>query len=151
MANFAQIVRYTSKDLDHIKDAVTRYSVGLDDVFNRLHSYGANNPGGSYPPYNLIKDSNTEWRIEMALAGWSKDEFKVSTQSNILMIESIRGKEEPSSEYLHRGVATRSFTRGFNIADDVVIKDVKFENGMLTIFLEKVIPEHQKQKVYEIS
>ena len=151
MTNFDQIVRYTTKDLDHIKDAVTRYSVGLDDVFSRLHSYGSNNPGGSYPPYNIIKDSSTEWRIEMALAGWKKDEIRVSTESNILIIESIKGREEDSAEFIHRGVATRTFTRGFNVADDVVVKGVRFEDGMLTVALEKVIPEHQKKKVYEIA
>lgn len=151
MTNVDQIVRYTTKDLDSIRDAVTRYSVGLDDVFNRLHSYGTNHPGGSYPPYNLIKDSNTEWRIEMALAGWDKDDISVTTESNILIIESIKSQPEQDAQYLHRGVANRSFTRGFNIADDVIVKDVQFSNGMLTISLEKVIPDHQKKKVYEIS
>ena len=143
--------KFTTKDLGAIVDAAERYSVGLDDVFYRLHSYGMGSPKDAYPPYNLVQESNVKWRIEVALAGWSKDEIEVSTESNVLLIRSKAAKNKGEEEYMHRGISTRTFARGFNLSDDVEIGDVAFNNGMLTIELKKVIPEHQKLKVYEID
>lgn len=143
--------RWSSKDIDKIFDAANKYSVGLDDIFYRLHSYGTNHPGGQYPPYNIIKESEVKWRIELALAGWSKDEFEVTTESNVLLISSKSAKEKHEGEYVHRGVSTRTFARGFNLADDVEIGTVTFNNGLLVIELRKIIPDHQKKKTYEIS
>ena len=145
------ITKFTSKDVDKIFDAVNKYSVGLDDVFHRLHSYGMTQPGGQYPPYNIIKDSNVKWRIELALAGWSKDDIEVSLETNVLLVRSKAAKETMEQEYLHRGVATRTFARGFNLSDDVRVGDVKFVDGMLTITLERVIPDHQKLQVFDIN
>tara|TARA_B100002019_G_C21257981_1_gene595039 strand:+ start:320 stop:763 length:444 start_codon:yes stop_codon:yes gene_type:complete len=145
------ITRYTSKDIDKIFDAANRYSVGLDDIFYRLHSYGMNNPGGQYPPYNIVKESNIKWRIELALAGWGKDDFEVTTESNVLLISSKVSKDTSDTEYLHRGVAHRTFARGFNLSDDVIVDGVKFDNGLLTINLRKIIPDHQAKKVYDIE
>ena len=144
------ITRWSSKDIDKIFDAANKYSVGLDDIFYRLHSYGTNHPGGQYPPYNIIKESEVKWRIELALAGWSKDEFEVTTESNVLLISSKSAKEKHEGEYVHRGVSTRTFARGFNLADDVEVGEVKVDNGLLSIELRKIIPEHQKKKTYEI-
>ena len=145
------ITKFTSKDVDKIFDAVNKYSVGLDDVFHRLHSYGMTQPGGQYPPYNIVKESNVKWRIELALAGWSKDEIEVSLETNVLLVQSKAAKENIEQEYLHRGVATRSFARGFNLSDDVRVGDVTFKDGMLTIPLERVIPDHQKLQVFDIN
>ena len=143
--------KFTTKDLGAIVDAAERYSVGLDDVFHRLHSYGMGSVNNAYPPYNLVQESNIKWRIEVALAGWSKDEIEVSTESNVLLIRSKTAKNKGEEEYMHRGISTRTFARGFNLSDDVEIGEVAFNNGMLTITLQKVIPEHQKLKVYEID
>ena len=143
--------KFTSKDLGAIVDAAERYSVGLDDVFYRLHSYGMGSVNESYPPYNLVQESNVKWRIEVALAGWSKDEIEVSTESNVLLIRSKSAKNKGEEEYMHRGISTRTFARGFNLSDDVEIGDVAFNNGMLTIELKKIIPEHQKLRVYDID
>ena len=145
------ITKFTSKDVDKIFDAVNKYSVGLDDVFRRLHSYGMTQPGGQYPPYNIIKESNVKWRIELALAGWSKDDIEVSLETNVLLVRSKAAKETVEQEYMHRGVATRTFARGFNLSDDVEVGDVTYVDGMLTIPLHKIIPEHQKLKVYDIN
>ena len=87
----------------------------------------------------------------MALAGWSKDEFEVTTQSNVLLVSSKKDRNKSEEEYMHRGVASRTFARGFNISDDVKIGNVSFTNGLLVIELEKIIPEHQQLKVYEIK
>jgi|TARA_B100000085_G_scaffold209883_1_gene193896 molecular chaperone IbpA len=145
------ITKFTSKDVDKIFDAVNKYSVGLDDVFHRLHSYGMTQPGGQYPPYNIVKESNVKWRIELALAGWSKDEIEVSLETNVLLVQSKAAKENIEQEYLHRGVATRTFARGFNLSDDVRVGEVTFKDGMLTIPLERVIPDHQKLQVFDIN
>ncbi|ADO97907.1 heat shock protein [Synechococcus phage S-SSM5] len=143
--------KFGTKDLGAIVDAAERYSVGLDDVFYRLHSYGKGSVNDAYPPYNLVQESNIKWRIEVALAGWSKDEIEVSTESNVLLIRSKAAKDKGEEEYMHRGISTRTFARGFNLSDDVEIGEVAFNNGMLTIDLQKVVPEHQKLKVYEID
>ena len=143
--------KFTTKDLGAIVDAAEKYSVGLDDVFHRLHSYGMGTANNAYPPYNLVEESNIKWRIEVALAGWSRDEIEVSTESNILLIRSKVAKTKGEEEYMHRGISTRTFARGFNLSDDVEIGDVAFNNGMLTIELKKIIPEHQKLRVYDID
>ena len=145
------ITKFTSKDIDAIFDASKRYSVGFDDLFYRLHSYGVGSPGGQYPPYNIIKESEVKWRIELALAGWDKDDIEVSTESNVLLIKSKAAKNTDDTVYEHRGVATRTFARGFNLSDDVELGAVRFTNGLLVIELQKIIPEHQKLKVYEID
>ena len=143
--------KFGTKDFGAIVDAAERYSVGFDDLFYRLHSYGMGSVNEAYPPYNIVKESEVKWRIEMALAGWDKDEIEVSTESNVLLVRSKAAKSKGEEEYMHRGVATRTFARGFNLSDDVEIGDVKFINGMLTINLQKIIPEHQQLKVYDIN
>lgn len=143
--------KLTTKDLNAVVDAAERYSVGLDDIFYRLHSYGMGSVNEAYPPYNLVKESEIKWRIEMALAGWDKDEIEVSTESNVLLVRSKAAKNKGEEEYMHRGVATRTFARGFNLSDDVEVTTVDFRNGMLVVNLRKIIPDHQKLKLYEIN
>jgi molecular chaperone IbpA len=142
--------KFSHKDLNAVVDAVEKYSIGLDDVMYRLHSYGMGSVNEAYPPYNLVRESNIKWRIEMALAGWAPDEVEVTTESNVLLIRSVSPKAKGEDEYLHRGVSTRTFARGFNLSDDVEIGTVTFTNGLLVIELQKIIPDHQKLKIYEI-
>ena len=143
--------KFTSKDLNAVVDAAQKYSVGFDDLFYRLHSYGMGSVNETYPPYNIVEESNIKWRIEVALAGWGKDEVEVTTESNVLLIKSKTAKTKGEEEYMHRGISSRSFARGFNLSDDVEIGTVSFNNGLLVVELMKVIPDHQKLKVYEIS
>ena len=143
--------KFTHKDLNAVVDAAQKYSVGFDDLFYRLHSYGTGSVNDAYPPYNIVEESNIQWRIEVALAGWSKDEVEVTTESNVLLIKSKTAKSKGEEEYMHRGISSRSFARGFNLSDDVEIGTVSFNNGLLVVELMKVIPDHQKLKVYEIS
>ena len=145
------LTRWSTKDIDKIFDAVNRYSVGYDDLFDRFHAYGTGTPKGQYPPYNIVKDSAEKWRLELALAGWSKEDIEVSTEQNVILIKSKDQEKKDPTEYVHQGVAQRSFARGFNLSDDVEIGEVTFVNGMLTIGLQKVIPEHQKRRVYDIG
>lgn len=143
--------KFTAKDLNAVVDATERYSVGLDDLMYRLHSYGMGSVNEAYPPYNLVKESEVKWRIEMALAGWAPEDIEVSTESNVLFVKSKSAKTTGDEEYMHRGVATRTFARGFNLSDDVEVENVVFKHGMLIVELQKIIPDHQKLKVYEIS
>ena len=146
------LTKWTSKDVDSIFNAVNRYSVGYDDLFDRLHAYGTGTPTGQYPPYNIVKESAEKWRLELALAGWSADQVEVSTEQNVLLVKSK--EQDPSTkeeQYVHRGVASRTFARGFNLSDDVELGKVEFINGMLTIELQKINPEHQKRRVYDIA
>jgi len=140
--------RYTSKDLDKIFDAVSTYSVGYDDLFNRMLSYGQVAP--QYPPYNVVKESDTKWRVEMALAGWGREEIEISTETNVLCVKS-KSEKDSEDEFIHRGVAKRAFSRSFNISDDVEVGDVTYKDGLLAIRLTKIVPETQKKKVYEIT
>ena len=132
---------------------LTPYAVGFDRMFENLQRYADHQKQSTgFPPYNIVKETNVKWRIELALAGWKKEDIEVTTESNILIVKSKAQEETPDQEqYLHKGVAGRSFTRGFNLSDDVEIGDVEFNNGLLTIELKKVIPEHQKLKVYDIQ
>jgi molecular chaperone IbpA len=143
--------KFTTKDLNAVVDAAEKYSVGFDDLFYRLHSYGMGSVNEAYPPYNIVQESNTKWRIELALAGWAQEQIEVTTESNVLLIRSIASKNKGEEEYVHRGISTRTFAKGFNLSDDVEIGTVSFNNGLLVVELRKIIPEHQQRKVYEIQ
>jgi molecular chaperone IbpA len=125
------------------------HAVGLDDVFHRLEAMSGNNV--NYPPYNLIKHDSSNFSIEVALAGFTRDEIEVSTEQNILKVASKSPKQDSDRTYLHKGVSKRSFTRSWQLSEDVKVKDVKYEDGLLTIDLERIVPDHQKRTVYNIG
>lgn len=139
-------LNFSSRDMDRIFDAAMTYSVGFEDLFNRMHTSGAPT---SYPPYNIVKETETEWRIEIALAGWAKKDLDISTETNVLTIRG--GKRDENGEFIHRGVAQRSFNKDFNIADDVEVGDITYTDGLLAIKLTKIVPESQKRKTYDIK
>ena len=142
------LMKYTASDLPQLLDRINRNSIGMDEYFDRL--FNLHETTTNYPPYNLVTVSNVESRLELALAGWSKDDIEVSTEQNVILIKSKDQEKTDTTDYVHQGVAARSFARGFNLSDDVEIGEVTFVNGMLTIELQKVIPDHQKRKVYDI-
>ena len=125
------------------------HSVGLDDVFTRLDAMSGHST--SYPPYNLIKHDSSRYEIEIALAGFKRDEIEVYTESNILRVTSKCEKRDTVRTYLHKGLSKRSFNTSWQMGDDVRVNDVKFADGLLCISLEKIIPEHQKKTFYEIK
>ena len=130
-------------------DLYSPHFVGLDDMFHRLESMTHHDK--NYPPYNLIKHDTSNYEIQIALAGFKPEEIEVSTESNILRIATTHAKQDPKIEYVHKGVSKRSFTRTWQLGDDVRVTDVDFADGLLCISLEKIIPEHQKRTVYEIG
>lgn len=128
-------------------DAIQKNSIGLDEWFRRIDS--AFESHTNYPPYNLVKKDNETFKLEIALAGFKKEDIVVSTEWNKLIVEAKR-TDDDSDEYIHHGLAKRAFTRTWTLSDDVIIGDVSFIDGLLSITLNRVIPEHQKKKTYEI-
>jgi molecular chaperone IbpA len=139
----------TTNTLDTFWKDYVPHAVGLDDVFHRLEAMSGNNI--NYPPYNLIKHDSSNFSIEVALAGFTRDEIEVSTEQNILKVASKSPKQDSDRTYLHKGVSKRSFTRSWQLSEDVKVKDVKYEDGLLTIDLERIVPDHQKRTVYNIG
>jgi len=142
------MVKYHIADIDNLLNDASRFGIGMDEWIRRFAS--VHEDVTNYPPHNLVKESSVEFRLELALAGYSRDDIKVSTEWNKLFVECSK-PEEDEPEYLHRGIAKRSFTWSRTLSDDVEVTDVSFDNGMLTIRLRRVIPDHQKKKTYELN
>ena len=136
------IQRYRAADLENLMDRITKNSIGLDDYFNRFFNETVTN----YPPYNLIQVNNSESRVEMALAGFKKEEVNVFTEYGKLFVEGKKKDKETESEYFHQGLAQRSFKRAWTLSDDFEVRDVSLEDGLLTVKLGKVVPEHHARK-----
>ena len=130
-------------------DTIHRNSIGLEDWMRRLdNAFEAGDV--NYPPYNLVKETDTRYRLELAIAGFSKDDVEVTTESNKLTVEG-KQKDADTAEYVYRGLASRDFTRTWTLSDDVEVNEVDFTNGLLTVRLNKIVPDHQKRKVYKIA
>ncbi len=138
------LARYRSADLPQLMDRITKNSIGLDNFFE---SFFDSDVTTNYPPYNLIHVNNVESRLEIALAGFKKKEVKVYTEYGKLYVTANR-TDKDESEYVHKGLAQRSFERAWTLSEDVEIKDVTFEDGLLTVRLGKVVPEHHARKEY---
>ena len=138
------LMRYTASDLPALLDRINRNSIGLDEYFDRV--FKLHETTSNYPPYNLVQVSNVESRLEIALAGFKKAEVNVYTQDGKLFVEGQKEDKETGTEYLHRGMAQRSFTRAWTLSDETEVRSVEFEDGLLTIDLGKIVPEHHQRK-----
>ena len=137
--------RYTSADLPQLMERITKNSIGLDNFFDTFFDQDVTT---NYPPYNLIHVNNVESRLEIALAGFKKKEVKVYTEYGKLYVTANKEDKESSTEYVHKGLAQRSFERAWTLSEDVEIKDVTFDDGLLTATLGKIVPEHHARKEY---
>lgn len=137
------IQRYRANDLAELFDKITKNSIGLDSYIDQFWQTTAQ----TYPPYNIVQHSNHESSLEIALAGFKKKEVKVYTEHGKLVVEGKK-EEKKETEYVHRGMAQRSFNREWQLTEDVEIKKVTFEDGLLTVDLGKVVPEHHARKDY---
>ena len=139
--------RYHSANLPELMKIISKNGIGMDDYLDRFftNSYETTT---NYPPYNLIHVNNVESVLEIALAGFGKKELKVYTEYGKLIIEGQKEIKETESKYVHQGLAQRSFTREWTLSDDVEVGDVSFKDGLLTIKLGKVVPEHHARKDY---
>ena len=138
------LMRYTAADLTALLDRINRNSIGLDEYFDRV--FKLHETTSNYPPYNLVQVSNVESRLEIALAGFKKAEVNVYTQDGKLFVEGQKEDKESGTEYLHRGMAQRSFTRAWTLSDETEVRSVEFEDGLLVIELGKIVPEHHQRK-----
>ena len=140
------LMRYNAADIPQLLDRINRNSIGMDEYFDRL--FNIHESSTNYPPYNLIQVSNVESRLEIALAGFKKEEVNVYTEYGKLFVEGQKESKEDTTSYVHRGMAQRSFTRAWTLSDDTEIRSVTFEDGLLSIALGKVVPEHHARKDY---
>jgi len=140
------LTRYTAADLPALMDKITRNSIGLDEYLDRL--FNLHETTSNYPPYNLVQVSNVEFRLEIALAGFRKEEVNVYTEYGKLFVEGQKEDKETETSYVHKGLAQRSFNRAWTLSDDTEVREVIFDNGLLAIVLGKVVPEHHSRKDY---
>ena len=138
------IQRYRAADLENLMDRITRNSIGVDDYINKFFNETQQN----YPPYNIIQVNNSESVLEIALAGFKKKEVNVYTEYGKLFVEGKKKDKETESEYFHQGLAQRSFKRAWTLSDDFEVRDVSLEDGLRTVKLGKVVPEHHARKDY---
>lgn len=129
---------------------MTPYAVGFDRHFDRLFDYVTHQAESTgYPPYNIEKQGEYNFTIEMALAGFGKKDIEVEFAEGLLTVKSVKEKEE--KETLYKGISQRNFTRKFTLADDIIVKGAKLDNGMLTIDLERIVPEAKKPQLITVK
>ena len=138
------LTRFHTADMPQLFDRILKNSIGMDDYFDRF----MNETTSNYPPYNLIQVNNVESRLEVALAGFKKDELKVFTEFGKLYVEGKKEESETDESFVHKGLAQRSFSRVWTITDDTEIRRVGFSDGLLVVELGKVIPDHHARKDY---
>ena len=138
--------RYHAANLPDLMEKINKNSIGLDDYFNNF--FNSDFPQSNYPPYNLIQLNNHESKFEIALAGFKKDELKVYTEFGKLYVEGKKEESEDLGEFVHKGLAQRSFQRVWTVTDDTKVGSVKFEDGLLSVELNKIVPEHHARKEY---
>ena len=138
------LARYYAENLPELMEKINRNSIGMDDYLNRF--WNGVDTTSNYPPYNIIEINNVESRLEVALAGFKKDELKVFTEFGKLHVEGRKEKQEDDRTFRHRGVAARSFSRVWSLSDDTEIRGVEFTDGLLVVQLGKIVPEHHARK-----
>ena len=132
---------------------LTPYAVGFDRQFNGLNDYIKHqHQSTGFPPYNIQKVKDFEYEIEMALAGFSKEDIEVEVADGVLTVRSVKENDDVDDEWtLHRGISYRKFNRKFTLADDIVVNNAKLENGLLKISLEQIIPEEKKPRLITVK
>ena len=133
------------------------FSVGFDTVFDNFFNMDVTRDTG-YPPYNIRKVNDYQYTIEMALAGFSKKDIEVKVEESLLTVSSVsetttksESGENINENYVHRGIAKRSFSKQFNLSDDIIVKSADLKDGMLIVTLEREIPEEKKPREIPIS
>ena len=139
------LARYHAANLPELMEKIHKNGIGLDDYLNR---FWESDITSNYPPYNLIQLNNHESKLEIALAGFKKDELKVFTEFGKLFVEGRKEESKDDGTFVHKGLAQRSFERVWTVTDDTEVGSVKFEDGLLTVELKKIVPEHHARKEY---
>jgi molecular chaperone IbpA len=140
------LARYTASDLPTLLDKITRNSIGMDEYLDRI--FNVHETTSNYPPYNLVQISNVESHLEIALAGFKKEEVHAYTEYGKLFVEGQKSDSESDRTFIHKGLAQRSFKRAWTLSDDTEVSNVTFEDGLLRIELKKIVPDHHVRKDY---
>jgi len=137
---------------DMFKD-FDKFYVGFDDQYNRLSKIHddltKNIP--NYPPYNIKKVGDNTYVVEIAVAGFARQDIEIELANNTMVIKGNTSTDEDDNNFLFKGIANRNFTRSFTLDDQIEVKDAEMLNGMLKVFLERIIPEHKKPKKIEVK
>jgi molecular chaperone IbpA len=140
-----QLVRFDT-------NALNRALLGFDSLFNDFESRFANQINNNYPPYNVIKHDDDHYEIQVAVTGFDKDEVTVEIDQNQLIVKGQRKEVEMKEPaYLYRGLASRDFTRSWTLAEHMEVKEGTIKNGVLTITLERIIPESLKPRTLQLK
>ena len=139
------LARYHAANLPELLEKINRNSIGLDDYLNRFWDIPTTQ---NYPPYNLVQINNVLSKLEIALAGFKKNDIKVYTEFGKLYVEGKKEKPEDVGEFVHQGLAQRSFERSWTLSDDTEVGSVSFNDGLLTVELKKIVPDHHARKDY---
>lgn len=125
------------------------FGIGFDSLLDELNMF--KKPNCNYPPYNIIKEAEDEYKIELALAGFSKKEIDVTHKDGYLYVSAFRESKTEDSKYCHRGISLKSFNRQFRLAEHIEVKSASYVNGILSIILIKNVPEEKKPQKVEIN
>ncbi len=126
-------------------------TVGFDHLASMLDTIGGDAAGNGYPPYNIERLDENDYRISMAVAGFGEDDLNIEVKENTLTITGEKVEEGSEGDFLHRGIAARSFERRFELADHVKVNSATLENGLLHVVLKREIPEAMKPRTIKIS
>lgn len=142
---------YNVASMADILDNVRPYSVGFDRVFENINN--VSEISNNYPPYNIIKKDDERFIIELAAAGFRRDEFDIQhvPEGNKLVVKGTQDRDEDNRDYYHKGIAARNFTKTFALSEDVKVEDADFKDGMLCISLVRIIPEEKKPKQIKVN
>ena len=139
-----------------IWNSLRPFSVGFDSIFEEFDRMleSTERYSSNYPPYNIKKVNDIEYKIEVALAGYSKDDIEVELKDNTLTVRNKNKDKiinEEGNGVIHKGISTRQFERSFTISEDIKVKDAELKNGLLTIDLERIIPDEKKPRLIDIK
>ena len=140
------LAQYHAANLPELLERIQKNSIGMDDYLNRF--WDGVDTSSNYPPYNLVQVNNVLSKLEIALAGFKKDEVSVYTEFGKLSVEGKKEESETVGEIVHKGLAKRSFTRAWTLSDDTEVRQVSFTDGLLTVELGKIVPDHHTRKEY---
>ena len=130
-------------------ESYTPISIGFEDMFKRLDALAAN-PPANYPPYNLVKLDDEKQQLQLALAGFTREDIEVSVERKVLNI-SVQKPDQEVGEFVHRGISSRTFSRNWQLSDETLVDEVTFVNGLLCVTLKREVPEEARKKILPIS
>ena len=140
------LARFHAANLPELMERIHRNSIGMDEYLNKF--WDGVDTSSNYPPYNIVEVSNVESRLEVALAGFKKNEVSVYTEFGKLHVQGKKEESEDVGEFVYKGLASRSFDRVWTISDDHEVRDAEFRDGLLVVRLGKIVPDHHARKEY---